>query len=268
MLRVLSLGSGVQSTTVALMALAGEIERPDCAIFADTGWEPKAVYVHLDWLEGVLGSAIPVHRVTAGNIRDVTLRRATGDEGVGATKHMAAMPFHVMGLDERPALLRRQCTQEFKIEPIRRKIRDLLGRSPTPGCVEQWFGISFDEVHRMRQPDVRYIVNRYPLVDARMTRQDCLLWLERHGYHRPPKSACIGCPYHGDAQWRAMKLDRPEEFADAAAFDRGIRRLPRVRGDAFLHRSLKPLDEVDLRNDRDRGQLDLFDEECEGLCGV
>lgn len=47
-LRILSLGAGVQSTTLALMAAHGEIgAMPDCAIFADTGWEPKAVYEHL-----------------------------------------------------------------------------------------------------------------------------------------------------------------------------------------------------------------------------
>lgn len=65
-LRVLSLGAGVQSTTLALMATKGEIEAPDCAIFADTGWEPKAVYRHLQWLEDVL--PFPVHRVSAGDI--------------------------------------------------------------------------------------------------------------------------------------------------------------------------------------------------------
>jgi len=50
-LRALSLGAGVPSTTMALMAAHGEIgPMPDCAIFADTGWEPKAVYDHLSWL--------------------------------------------------------------------------------------------------------------------------------------------------------------------------------------------------------------------------
>jgi hypothetical protein len=47
-MRILSLGAGVQSTTMALMAAVGEIaDKPDAAIFADTGWEPKAVYDHL-----------------------------------------------------------------------------------------------------------------------------------------------------------------------------------------------------------------------------
>ena len=67
MIRVLSLGAGVQSTTLALMAAVGEIERPAAAIFADTQWEPEAVYRHLDWLEALL--PYPVLRVTQGNIR-------------------------------------------------------------------------------------------------------------------------------------------------------------------------------------------------------
>ena len=38
-LRVISLGAGVQSSVMALMAAKGEIgPMPDCAIFADTQW--------------------------------------------------------------------------------------------------------------------------------------------------------------------------------------------------------------------------------------
>ena len=66
LITVLSLGAGVQSTTVALMAAVGEIKpMPDCAIFADTRWEPKAVYDHLDRLTAAL--PFPVHVVSAGN---------------------------------------------------------------------------------------------------------------------------------------------------------------------------------------------------------
>jgi len=51
-MRVLSLGGGVQSTTLLLMAITEQIEPLDAAIFADTGWEPAAVYEHMDWLRG------------------------------------------------------------------------------------------------------------------------------------------------------------------------------------------------------------------------
>ncbi len=61
-LRALSPCAGVQSTTMALMAAHGEIApMPDCAIFADTGWEPKAVYEHLESLASPSVLTFPVH---------------------------------------------------------------------------------------------------------------------------------------------------------------------------------------------------------------
>src|SRR6185312_6409734 len=69
-LRVLSLGASVQSTTLALMATHGEVGPiPDCAIFSDTGWEPRAVYEHPAWLISPNVLPFSVHIVSAGNIR-------------------------------------------------------------------------------------------------------------------------------------------------------------------------------------------------------
>ena len=52
LIRILSLGAGVQSSTMALMAEEGEFGvKPDAAIFADTGWEPSPVIEHLEWLK-------------------------------------------------------------------------------------------------------------------------------------------------------------------------------------------------------------------------
>ena len=265
--RVLSLGAGVQSTTVALMSAVGDLPKLDAAIFADTQWEPRSVYAHLDWLQPELERAgIPVYRVTAGNIREDALA------GVHDGGRFARMPLYVDSPSDRGGVIRRQCTQEYKIEPVRAQIRDMLEippRSPGPKRVvcEQWFGISLDEVQRMRDSAVRWMVNRYPLVDLRMTRHDCLRWLETRGYPQPPKSACVGCPYHSDAAWALMRRDDPEAFADAADFDRRIRHLPRIEGDVFLHRSLKPLDEVDLRTREERGEQSFLGE-CDGMCGV
>ncbi|MBB5801321.1 3'-phosphoadenosine 5'-phosphosulfate sulfotransferase (PAPS reductase)/FAD synthetase [Saccharothrix ecbatanensis] len=60
----------MQSTTVLLLACEGTIPKFDYALFADTGWEPRAVYANLDRLRTFAGSkGIPVRTVTAGNIR-------------------------------------------------------------------------------------------------------------------------------------------------------------------------------------------------------
>ena len=61
-LTVISLGGGVQSSVMALMANEGAFDRiPDCAIFADTRWEPPSIYEHLTWLKDRL-SFPPVRR--------------------------------------------------------------------------------------------------------------------------------------------------------------------------------------------------------------
>lgn len=280
-LRVLSLGAGVQSTTLLLMALHGEFPaRPDCAIFADTGWEPQAVYDHLAWLEReAAAGGIPVHRVSAGNLKQDLLAAVRGKR-----KRVANPPFYVRNRDaageyatpDRGGMLWRGCTKEYKIAPIRRKLRALaeaaVGSRQLPaGCVEQWFGISYDEWRRVRQSDVAYVVNRFPLVDSRLTRQDCIAWLRARGHRVPPKSACLGCPYHSQSTWRDMKQNRPDEWAATVAFDHAVRRgLPGVKGEVFIHRSLVPLDVVNLRTGEERGQSRLpgFDEECSGHCGV
>ena len=75
-LRVLSLGAGVQSTTLALMIEKGEIPMVDAAIFADTGAEPQNVYDHLDWLEKQL--SYPVYRVQWRNLKQDILDASVG----------------------------------------------------------------------------------------------------------------------------------------------------------------------------------------------
>ena len=266
-LRVLSLGAGVQSTTMALMAANGEIgPMPDCAIFADTGWEPKAVYDHLEWLtsDGVL--PFQVHIVSIGNIKKDLL-----EGGVDGKRRFAAIPFFTEG----GGMGRRQCTREYKITPIEKKQRALLGYLPRKripaGSSEVWIGISTDEAMRMRPARNTWQTNRWPLIERGMSRDDCLKWLDAKGYPRPPKSSCIGCPFHGNDLWRDMKENSPDDWADAVSVDKAIRSGGTLKGMTqaqFMHRSLKPLDEVDLSPKVKRGEPNLFINECEGICGV
>ncbi|NNV19147.1 hypothetical protein EHE22_01720 [Ochrobactrum pseudogrignonense] len=295
-LRVLSLGAGVQSTTLALMAAHGEIgPMPDCAIFADTGWEPKPVYEHLAWLASPNVLPFPIHIVSAGDLRADLIAGARGarwasipaftrnvtpagtelpvydedDNGDLVVVGSRILPTDQVGV----GMIRRQCTGDYKIVPIRRKVRELLGltrrRSPAAPVAEQWIGISLDEALRMKPSFETWQTNRWPLIERGMTRNDCLRWLERHGYPLPPKSACIGCPFHSDDHWRHMRNHDPEAWADAVAVDATIRTgFHGIRGEVYLHRSAVPLDQADLSTAADHGQLDLWPNECEGMCGV
>lgn len=244
-LTLLSLGAGVQSTTLALMAAEGALPGLDGAIFADTGWEPRAVYEHLFRLRDVLeGAGIPLHLVGNGNLRK---------DAIDPQHRYASIPYFVRNPDGSDGMGRRQCTSEYKLAPINRKVRELLGaaapdfrRVPKGNTAEQWIGFSTDEIGRVdNKNNVRYVAKRYPLLDLGMSRTDCERWLHSRGWTSVVKSACVGCPFHGDRQWRDMRDNRPDEWADAVAFDEAIRKggargLP-LNGEAFLHASRVPL---------------------------
>jgi len=265
-LLTLSLGAGVQSTVIALMAAEGRLPRPDLVLFADTGWEPAAVYEHLARLEPVLAAAeIPIRRVSAGNLRDDALDPA---------HRYASIPYHIRKADGGHGMGRRQCTSEYKITPINRAIREALGatppayrRVPRGRQATVWIGFSADEIGRVRDSRLSYIRHAHPLIDLGMDREACRRWLERRGW-TVAKSACVGCPYNGNAGWRRMRDERPDEWNDAVAFDYAIRRggargTP-LSGQAFLHRSRMPLDQAPIdkptRAERRGTQLDLLAE--------
>ena len=272
-IRVLSLGAGVQSTTLLYMMLSGEIEKADHAIFADTGWEPQAVYDHLETLKPLMADAgIQFHMVRAD--KNSPSRRNTGNlrsDALAST--FVTMPVHVLNKEGKRAMVSRQCTFAYKIEPVLLKLRAIAGLKRGERCKEiritQLIGISYDEAQRMRDPAFSWIVNKYPLVDKRITRQDCLDWCAQREYRKPPRSACIGCPFKSNEEWRDLR-EVPAEWADAVDFDNQLRTINvrHINKTMFLHSSCVPLDEADLRTNQEKGIWSMFDNECEGMCGV
>jgi hypothetical protein len=266
-LRLLSLGAGVQSSTVLLLACDGVIPSFDYALFADTGWEPKAVYETLSRLsERAAEAGIPVRRVSAGNIRT---------DALNGTRRFVSMPMHVRNPDGSRGLARRQCTNEYKIEPLKRAARELLGyphprRVPAGVYAEQAIGISTDEFHRAKDSRVNYLRNTFPLIDLGWTRTDCERYLAEHGFAQTVKSACLGCPFAGNERWRWIRDHDPAGWAQAVELDRSLRHgYPhatdagqRLRGEYYLHRSCTPLDLADLDPPagQRRGHLQLADE--------
>jgi len=261
-LRVLSLGAGVQSSTLFYKILNNEIEPVDCAIFADTGNEPKAVYDYLQHLTNLAN--FPIYIVSKGNIIDDSLAVAEK----GTNKGFLTMP--VKGVDEngKQVMGRRQCTNDYKIQPINKKIRELLGVKRLTGFnVEVVMGISLDEIQRAKEPINKWQVNCYPLIENKITRHDCLEYIKLHEYKTPPRSACIVCPYHSNKEWLHMKENNPDEFQFAVDFDLKIRTTSSNGVKNYLHSSMKPLGEIDFNQYKDP-QYSLFDDECSGMCGV
>ena len=266
--RCLSLGAGVQSSLLLILAAQGHLPKIQFALFSDTGWEPKSVYTHLDRLEREVAApaGIKVFRVSSGNIRR---------DALDPDHRFSSMPLFIKNPDGGNGMTRRQCTGEYKIKPLQAKVRELLGypypaRIPAGVFVEQWIGISRDEFHRAKDADVRYMRNRFPLLDLDLTREDCLRLLAENGFPDTPKSSCLGCPVHSDRQWRQIRDQSPEEWADVVSFDAAIRAGSAranatgspLLGSAYLHRSRLPVDQAPIdrlsRAERRGQQLDLL----------
>ncbi len=278
MKHILSLGAGVQSSTMALMAAYGEISPvPDCAIFADTKDESPKVYKWLDELESLVNAGpfpFPIIRVSKGSLMESSLEPRVSKKGVKYSK--TSIPFYTLNADGSFGMIpNRGCTYDFKIMPIRQKQREIAGikRGQKTVSVITWVGISLDEASRMKDSRDPWCVNRWPLIEKRLTRQDCLQWMDRQGFPVPPRSSCIYCPFHSNSEWRRLKDEEPEQFAVAVEFEKSIQAMKGTDGNfasiPFLHAERKPLDQVDFSTLAERnGQLNLFENECEGMCGV
>lgn len=260
---ILSLGAGVQSSTLALMAAYGKVTpKLNAAIFADTQAEPDEVYTWLDYLIAEIAKApnpFPVYRVTTGNLTADVLRvRYVQSDGCTHPKGTAYMNklIPVFGLaanGKKTAALGRRCTFDYKIRPVVKQARKLakITHGQKSHGVTQWIGISYDEVERMKDPREPWIQHRWPLVELKMRRQDCLDWMENGGFKKPPRSACYYCPFHDDNEWIRIRNNDAKSWNLAVAFDRELRRKfmeedKTLNMEVYLHSSCKPLDEVDF----------------------
>lgn len=305
-IHIISLGAGVQSSTLVLMAACGEIKpMPQCAIFADTQAEPASVYTWLDWLEKQL--PFPVHRVTVGSLTNDSLIMKVTEDGRKFCK--TTLPIFCLSKDGvKSKVPKRACTSDYKLVPIVREERKILGpklnewrkqhrdsirqlnyakkhktsfpwsaweECQNDALIIQWIGISLDEAQRMKDSRQPYIRCRWPLIENNISRADCLRWMKDHGYPEPPRSACIFCPFHDDSEWIRLRDKEPEEFARAVQFERDFQKAKensdQFRSMPFLHRSCEPLDKVQFvpkkKSKHLQGQLN-FAQECSGMCGV
>lgn len=249
-MRVLSLGWGVQSFGLAAMSALGVLPTVDAAIHADTTHERAETYAFArkwtPWLE-------------ERGVRVVTVKGRKTDF---ATE--PELPAHTTLPDGTPTgMLRRQCTSKWKIYPIRAWVREHM----QPGePVEQWLGITLDEVQRATISDVKYIRLVYPFLDRRWRRSDVVQWLQANGLDVPVKSSCVFCPFHDRATWRTLKQSGDGDWNKALEIDQAIRH-KRPNYVCYLSAQHKPLAECDFSSPEDHGQMTLWEaEECSGVC--
>ena len=274
-MRVLSLGGGVQSTVMCLLADEGAFgAKPDYAIFADTHWEPNSVYENLEWLKDRV--SFPIVVTDNGRSLREDVRNGVNAQG----KPWMTLPVFLSDLNGNDAGINwRQCTKNYKLDPIRRKVQELLGVRPRESLpsatwIEMWLGITRDELLRVKNSRNWWVKHRYPLVDdIPMTRDECREWFyERFPDRYLGRSACVGCPFRSSVSWLEVKQSEPDLFDEAVEIDRMLRSDGHNAGkmfrkNAFLHHRMMPLDEALDADVAEQGD-DGFINECEGYCGI
>ena len=243
---ILSFGGGVN--TVALMVvLIEEGLALDEVVFADTGGEAPETYEYIGIVEQYLQeSRIP--------FKIVSKRVATRDLLETCTHRKVI-----------PSVMWRWCTRDFKVNPIHNYYRSLNAH------INQYMGIAYDEIDRMKDSRVEYVTNLYPLIDRKMTREHCVKSIERAGLPVPVKSGCYFCPFNSMGRWNWLLEDHPELYEKAVALEENSKHFPKQRltDQVFRERAV-----VTLRNLgemlRTGGDVPLQDMEspCGGECMV
>jgi hypothetical protein len=263
-MKIISLGVGVQSSGLYYMSSMGEIDRCDYAIFGDTGGEKTRTLEYYDYLTLWLNenNGIPLYKATYKDLLKDLLKQ-TNSSG----NRFASIPAFTLN-DGQKGMLRRQCTNEYKIAQVNKKIREILslpGRTRFPK-IEIYQGITVDEATRMCIPQEKWKINVYPFcgykvypdgncvkIDTKvMTRNDVINWYKEKQLPIPEKSSCVFCPFQSDQNWIRLETTVPKDFETACEVDRQIRdsSLKGIKSKIYLHDSLVPLSEVNFNENQ------------------
>tara|TARA_R100000900_G_scaffold1326_2_gene2843 strand:+ start:8315 stop:9193 length:879 start_codon:yes stop_codon:yes gene_type:complete len=251
-LEVLSYGGGTQSTAMLCLILEGKLPRPDLILHADTGSELPETVEFLN----------EARRLCAKMNRPFVI----------VESHRGKLHEDYMSKGTLPIIGVRSCTMNFKIQPQRRFIREIVGRRNGKIMATFWLGITTDEEdrsivknkdapnfgERQVQTDVKWVSLYYPLLDAfPMTRQEAIQINTNHGLE-VGKSGCFCCPYAGSKHWLSLRDNNPdlwqlcldmEEAKSIADTEKGR------KGGRGLFRD-RPLELIDTYNFRDDSTCD------------
>jgi len=225
-LQYLSLGGGVQSTALFLMSVAGLFPRPEVVVFADTGVESEETYRTVKLCKNLAKEHEIPFAVVKNKWNQTLIERYTE-------------------LNDIPYVRNPQCTFHFKVYPIRRHVKTLVDKSLPKPWATSWLGITTDEAHRMRDCELQWTDNRYPLIELGMSRQDCVEYIEKEWpKFKVSKSGCVCCPYMSRKNYEVMKLQKPDIFKMVLEFENNAR----INGTLKPHQGLMGGKSLELIN--------------------
>lgn len=267
---ILSYGGGTQSTALLLLLLTGlkDYPRPEFAVWADTGAEPLFINEYVKYFSGWVKENFDfdIFRIQhkTGLLNHLTNKPSQSKSG--NFRISSVPPLYTLDLvTDKIGMLQRQCTSDFKTNPINKFITGKLGRNVP---YTMYIGLSFDEIQRMKISNLKKRTNSYPLIEMKIRRQDSIRLVIESGLKPPQRSSCFFCPYHSNTYWKWLKKFHPSEFFKACRLEITLQKHSLTNNPVFLHKSCVPLSSVDFS---EPNQLDMFPElidECGAECGI
>ena len=225
---ILSFGGGINSTALLLEWVAQK--KPlDLVIFADTGSEMPETYKFID---DFVTSFCKKHNVPFETVYYTASERVGGvKEGHWQENERVAIYDYYKYLHSVPSMMRRSCTDKFKIAPIEKFIKNKWGDKKYP---IRLIGIDSGESHRAKyiidpetgKKEKLYEYNEYPLIDWGWDRNACLARIEKEGWSNPGKSGCYFCPFQSRNNWVKLLKDKPDLFQKSMELEIQARRFP------------------------------------------
>ena len=187
MKKYLSMGGGVNST--AMLILLTEQNEEFETIFVNHGGDYPRTYAYIDYLRdnGFEITEIIPDVEGCHTIYDYSIRKRI-----------------------LPSWRFRWCTDKFKIRPINRYIK-------TP-CT-MFIGFDYGELKRKTENASNEVQNKFPLIDAKMYRDDCIKIILEYGLYPPNKSGCWFCPFMPKSEVRELFLNHRTLYEKALAME-------------------------------------------------
>jgi len=235
--QVWSCGGGTQSCAIAALIVQGRLPKPDVAVICDTEYEKQSTWTYY---ETILKPQLATVGVDLVRIKRSEWANPWANRVVTA-KGLALIP--AFGLSETSGeviKLSAYCSNGWKMEARRRWLSKT--HKLKPAQIRTWLGFSLDEPKRWLKLEGKPEI-RLPLIhDVPLRREQSIrLVVEEMGWPEPPRSNCWMCPHQRDDEWMLLQATNPSEFQQAIEFEQ---KLHTTNPDLFLHRSLKPLDQV------------------------
>ena len=252
------------------MALNGDygLQRPDFGVYADTGSEPEFINEYVQYYTDLVKSRYGFEILYTKRNNGLADHLLNGKlRTVGTFFSDAAPPFYTLNKNGTKGMLMRQCTSEFKKNPLTKLINSRKKRGE---YYNLQLGMSIEEQSRMKVSGIKFRTNIYPLVEKRIRRIDSINYVKDKGLRKPQRSSCYFCPFHSDRYWLWLKKEHKETFLQAVEFEYAINKRAESFNDIryFCHKKCIPLDFVKFDNE---DQLNMFPElidECDGYCGI